>query len=61
MMDKDTALMLLESGEARAVVLQAIIIEHKGIAYISFDGESWDEAYSELAKSVMAGYGKEEI
>lgn len=43
MMDKNLAKTLLESGNARAVVLEAVILEYDGAVYLTFDGEEWEK------------------
>lgn len=42
-MDWDKAIELLENGEARMIVTQAVIITAEGKTWISFDGNEWRE------------------
>ena len=42
-MNWNKAIELLEKGEARMVVTQAVILSAEGKTWISFDGEKWEE------------------
>lgn len=42
-MNWDKAIELLEKGEARMVVTQAILLSAEGKVWVSFDGSEWKE------------------
>lgn len=52
-MNWDKAIELLEKGEARAVVLSVVLLEHEGKRYLSFDGDEWEVTDSEMARREM--------
>ena len=49
-MNWDKAIDLLENGEARLVVTQAVILTSGGRTWLSFDGEEWEETESGVVK-----------
>ena len=50
MMDRETAMRLLERGDAEGVFASVLLLRVGKSLWMSFDGEEWERVYSELIK-----------
>jgi len=49
-MNWDKAIEMIESGDARMVLISAVFIAEGGRMWMSFDGNEWEQIDSELAR-----------
>lgn len=49
-MNWNSAIRLLERGEASVVVTQVVLMSYGGRVWMSFDGKEWEETDSDIAR-----------
>lgn len=49
----DEAIEAIENGDARMLIVQAVILKTKGKIYLTFNGEEWEETDSDMIRRGM--------